>query len=415
MARIIPFLASLLVFLFLVLTPTSAFDVVPEAPSAMLLDQLTGRTLFQKQPDLSIPPASLTKLMTLHLAWKALAEGRVAPATPVAITAQTTGTAVPPGSSLMFLEPGQRVSVRDLMLGLAVDSGNDAGLTLAQFLAGSQTAFVEAMNAEAQSMGLVGTVFFDSYGYDSRNRTTAADFSRFSRMYLAAHPQSVQVLHNVRELAFPQAENRAPGDRRPARTIVQFNRNTLLDTYPGADGLKTGFIEESGYNLAATAQRDGQRLVAVILGVQGRSTEEGNRLRTKAATRLLDFGFQTYPLRPLPLPSVRPVRVWYSQPGTTVLGPDGPTVYPLAAEEVVGIQVRVEGPAEVEGPVVAGTVLGRLVWSKDGRDFHTVPLRAVSDAVQAPWWTGLWDRITLFFRGLTGQPAPRPLSDVPRT
>ena len=383
-----------------------AQDLVPEAQSAVLLDQGSGRILFQKQPDLAIPPASLTKVMTLHLAWKALQEGRVQPSDLVPITAETTGKSVPPGSSLMFLEPGQRVTVREIMLGIAVDSGNDAGLTLAQLLGGSQQGFVAMMNHEAQALGLSHTLFFDSYGYDARNLTTAADFAQFCRVYLAAHPQSVQVLHNVQEWSYPQAENQAPGDHRRVQTIVQTNRNTLLGAYPGADGLKTGFIEESGYNLAATAQRGGQRLVAVVLGVKGRDSVEGGRLRTLAGARLLDFGFSTYPLSALPLPELKPVRVWFSEPGSVPMAPAAATVYPLSELERVGILVRQEGGVEVEGPLMAGTVVGRLVWSREGNDFFSLDLVAALAAPQAPWWTDLWDRIVLFFRGITGTPAP---------
>lgn len=391
---------SLFLLAALFLVPLSAQDLVPEAPSAVLLDQSSGRVLFQKNPDLPIAPASLTKLMTLHLAWKAIAENRIQPSDLVPVTAETTGAAVPPGSSLMFLEPGQRVTVKDLMLGLAVDSGNDAGLTLALFLEGSQQAFVAAMNAEAARLDLTKTVFYDTYGYDPRNRTTARDFASFCRVYLATHPRSVEVLHNVRELAFPLAENRAPGDRRPPRTIFQANRNSLLGAYPGADGLKTGFIDESGYNLAATALRGGQRLVAVVLGVQGRNTEEGSRRRTAAASRLLDFGFDSYPLRPLEVPVLDTIRVWFSQPGRVSVAPAGPTVYPLAPEEASRVEVSVEAPREVEGPLTAGTVVGHLVWKSDGKAFYSVELRTTAAAPAAPWWVGLWDAIVLFFLNL---------------
>lgn len=399
--------AFLLLFFLVTWGSLGAQDLVPEAPSAVLLDQGSGRILYQKHPDLSIPPASLTKLMTLHLAWKALGEGRVHASDLVPVTAQTTGHNVPPGSSLMFLEPGQRVTFRELMLGLAVDSGNDAGMTLAQFLAGSQEAFVGQMNAEAQALGLTGTVFFDSFGYDARNRTTAGDFARFCRLYLATHPQSVQVLHNVRELAFPLAENRAPGDEHPPRTIVQPNRNTLLGAYPGADGLKTGYIEESGYNLAATALRGDQRLVAVLLGIQGRNANEGTRIRTAAATRLLDFGFRTYPLRALPLPDLVPVRVWSTAQGTVVPVPGGPTVFPLSDDEAAGIAVRVVGPAEWRGPMPAGFEVGALVWSRGDKEFYRVALRSPKALDPAPWWQAAWDDVVLFFRGLTGTPAPK--------
>lgn len=411
-----PWRRPLLVFSFLLtITVLSARDLVPEAPSAVLLDQLTGRVLFQKQPDLSIPPASLTKLMTLHLVWQALDTRRIAATDLVPVTPQTTGKAVPPGSSLMFLEPGERVSVKELMLGLAVDSGNDAGMTLAQFLGNSQEGFVAMMNAEARKLGLTQTEFFDSFGYDARNRTTAGDFARFSRFYLLAHPQSVVVLHNVAEFSFPLPANQAPEDHRRLTTILQKNRNTLIGTYPGADGLKTGFIEESGYNLAATAQRGNQRLVAVLLGVKGKNTAEGGRLRTAAGARLLDFGFSTYPLRALPLADLAPVRTWFSSPGSVEVAPAGPTVFPMNQEEDQGITVRVEAPAEVVGPVPVGTWMGRLVWSRGGKDFQSVDLTAATAAEPAPWWMGLWDRVVLFFRGLTGTPAPKPVADHRRS
>jgi len=313
----------------------------------------------------------------------------------------------------MFLEPGQQVTVRELMLGLAVDSGNDAALTLARFAGGTTAAFVDQMNAEAQELGLSSTRFVDPSGYDAGNRTTAGDFARFCRLYLAAHPQSVEVLHNVRELAFPLEVNRAPTDRRPVKTIVQPNRNTLLGAYPGADGLKTGYIEEAGYNLAATARRNDQRLVAVILGVQGRSTAEGTRRRTEAAARLLDFGFQNYPLKELPLPAMKPVRAWFTAPGSVLPAPGGPTRFPLASGEESGVEVSQTGAAEVAGAFPAGTVLGALVWTKGGREFYRVPLVAPAAVAPAPWWQGAWDRIVLFFRGFTGTPAPR--DAVPRT
>ena len=394
---------------FLVPLSLTAQDLVPEAPSAILLDQLSGRVLFQKHPDLPIPPASLTKLMTLHLAWKALEEGRIHPQDLVPVTAETTGTSVPPGSSLMFLEPGQAVTVKEIMLGLAVDSGNDAGMTLAKFLAGSQAAFVEQMNTEAKALGLGRTVFFDAFGYDARNLTTANDFARFSRFYLSAHPQSVSLIHSVRQMTYPLDENRAPGDKRKTRTIVQSNRNTLLEAYPGADGLKTGYIDESGYNLAVTAIRGDQRLVAVILGIKGKDEATGGRLRTAAGIRLLDFGFASYPLRALPLPPLKPVRVWFSSPGTLVPAPGGSTVYPLAEGELAGVEVRVEGPEEVAGPVNVGTVLGKMVWTKGGKVFYSIDLKAASPAAPAPWWSQVWDQIVLFFRSFTGVPRPAAL------
>lgn len=372
-------------------------DLGPEARSIVLLDQSSGRILYQKDPDISIPPASLTKLMTLHLIWQALDAGTIHPSDLVPVTAETTGRSVPPDSSLMFLEPGQRVTVRELMEGLAVDSGNDAGMTLAQFLSGSQPAFVEEMNNEARRLGMVKTRFFDSFGYDARNQITAAEFAQFCRYYLTKHPQSIELLHSLRTLAYPLEENLGPTDHRPPRTIVQTNRNSLLGEYPGADGLKTGYIDESGYNLAATAVRNNQRLVAVILGIQAPNSRAGSQLRTQIATRVLDWGYSTYPLRALTIPNIPKTRAWKSAIGTFIPVPGGPTVYPLDTDEAEKVTVRVEGLRDTEGPVPTGIEVGHLVWSVDGNEIYRVSLVTPAKISEGPWWVQVWDSIQLFF------------------
>ncbi len=395
-------------FFFLVIflpVALGAEDLVPSAPRAVLMDATTGRVLFQKNPEAGTSPASLTKLMTLHLAWKALEENRVQPFDLVPLKPSVLAQ-VPPGSSLMFLEAGQRVTVRELMLGLAVDSGNDAGLVLADYLGGSETAFVDAMNTEAAALGLVRTRFFDSFGYSPANRTTALEFARFCRLYLLAHPQAISLLHQVRQLSFPLAENLAPGDKRTVRTITQSNRNTLLDKYPGADGLKTGFIEESGYNLAATATRGSQRLIAVVLGVLAKDAAEGGRLRSEAAAKLLDFGFAQYPLRPLPEPELAEVRVWQTAEKSIKVVLGALAVYPMSIAEAASTQARVDLAPEFVGPFPAGTVLGQVAWSREGKDVYSLPLLAAAATTEAPWWQGLQDGPALFLQGVFGGKPP---------
>ncbi|MEI8095033.1 MAG: D-alanyl-D-alanine carboxypeptidase family protein [Spirochaetales bacterium] len=382
-----------------------AEDLVPPVPGAALMDFTTGRLLFQKNPDWQDPPASLTKLMTLHLAWKALEAGTVQPSTKVPVTPAVLAL-VPAGSSLMFLEAGQQVTVKELMLGLAVDSGNDAGLVLAQFLGGSQSGFVGLMNAETKALGLARTEFRDAFGFSPENRTTAADWARFCRLYIQAHPQALELLHSVRQLAYPLEENRASGDRRPVKTIVQANRNSLLESYPGADGLKTGYITESGYNLAATARRGSQRLIAVVLGVQAADLNEGSRVRAAQASKLLDFGFANYPLRPLPLPVLPPVRVWYAQESLVDVSVAQEAVYPLSTEESPLVQARVVLDEAYLGPFPPHTPLGRVEWSRGGKVFYSLPLVSQKLLHEAPWWQGVADAVSLFFQGLFGQKAP---------
>jgi len=396
----------LVFFIVLLLSGVPAWvqDLVPSVPGAILMDFTTGRLLFQKNPDWEDPPASLTKLMTLHLAWKALEAGRLSSATPVPIRKEVLGL-VPPGSSLMFLEVGQRVTVKDLMLGLAVDSGNDAGLVLADFLAGSQEKFVAQMNAEAQALGMTRTRFQDAYGFSQANTTTVLEWSRFCRFYLQKHSQAIENLHSVRQFAFPLPENFPPGVSR-SQTITQKNRNSLLESYPGADGLKTGYIAESGYNLAATALRGRQRLIAVLMGIQGKDANEGSAKRSAAASKLLDFGFNTYPLRPLPVPVIPPVKVWYSQEGRVDVLVVQEAVYPLSEAEFRKVEVSVIMAPAFLGPFSVHTILGHLEWTREGKEFYRLALVSARELHRAPWWEALSDALTLFFQGLFGSKSP---------
>ncbi|NNM54135.1 MAG: D-alanyl-D-alanine carboxypeptidase [Spirochaetales bacterium] len=386
-------------------------DLVPMASRAVLMDVTSGRILYQKNAEEPLPPASLTKLMTMHLIFEDIASGKLSMNEVVHVTSATDARAMPPGSSLMFLQAGQLVTIRELLIGLDVDSGNDAGLTLAVFDAGSQKAFVKRMNAEAARLGLTHTVYYDSYGYDSRNRTTAGDLAKFCRYFLKVHP-NVLAITSQKELAYPLADNYPAGYRGIIPTIWQKNRNELLWTYPGADGLKTGYIDESGYNLVGTAERNGQRLLAIVLGVQARTTAQGSRLRTKAGEILLNYGFQRYPLVQLPVPLLPSVKAWYVQGHKVIVQPQKIKLYPLSAEERAEITVQPELPSSVIGPFPAHTKVGTLVWSLPGKVVTSVNLVSVSSGHPGSWWQDFWDAIQLFFRGLFGHQPPLNLTSA---
>jgi D-alanyl-D-alanine carboxypeptidase (penicillin-binding protein 5/6) len=404
-----------LLFLF-ALMPLSAelpesrlADLVPMASRAVLMDVTSGRILYAKNPDEPIPPASLTKLMTIHLIFQDLEHKKYTLDQLVPVTSATDARAMPEGSSLMFLQAGQLVTVRELLTGLVVDSGNDAGLTLAVFSAGSQQAFVARMNAEAARLGMVHTIFYDSYGYDSRNKTTARELAEFCRYMITKHPYLLQ-LSAQKELAYPLAANWPPSYHGPVRTIWQKNRNELLWAYPGADGLKTGYITESGYNLAGTAVRGHQRLIAIVLGVQAPNSAVGSFLRTQAAKALFDYGFERYPLNELPVPLLPAVKAWYIVGDKVLVQPRTPVIYPLSDEERSEISVKVDLPDSVIGPFGADRAVGKLVWSLQGKPVTSVDLVAASPVQPASWWQDFLDAVTLFFRGIFGLPAPLNLS-----
>lgn len=235
--------------------------------SAIVYDLDHEAILFEQNADESIPPASLTKVLSLFLALDHIAKGNARPDTPVAISQAAAAT----GGSRMGLRPNERVPLEQLLMGMAVSSGNDASHAVAEFVAGSASAFVNMMNVKARQIGMADSFFLNPHGLPATGqRTTARDMLTLARAYLQSHPDALK-LHNMRLL------------RHGGRTT--WNKNPLLGQYPGADGLKTGWVRASGYNLIFTASRGGRRLLAVILGAPDMTA------RGAAAWRLLDAGF----------------------------------------------------------------------------------------------------------------------------
>ena len=257
--------------LWLAATVCAAPQVVPESPvgvcSAIVYDLDHDAILFEQNADEPIPPASLTKVMSMFLAMDHISEGHARADTPVTVSPAAAAT----GGSRMGLTRGETVPLERLLLGMAVSSGNDASHVVAEFVGGSVPAFVNMMNVRAKKLGMNDSLFLNPHGLPAPGqRTTARDMLTLARAYLKSHPDARE-LHNTRLLTH--------------RGLTTWNRNPLLGQYPGADGLKTGWIRASGYNMIFTASKDGRRLLAVIMGapdVYARGVE---------ACRLLDAGF----------------------------------------------------------------------------------------------------------------------------
>ena len=230
--------------------------------------------------------------MTMHLVMKEIEAGRASYDDYVTITEESWALRQPRGSSLMFLEPGQKVTLREIMLGLAVPSGNDAAVAAALHLAPTVAEFTAMMVEEARRMGMKYTRFTEPAGISSRNRTTAADFALFSRQYLELYPDSLAEFHSVRSFSYPLAANVSDANRLNPRTITQNNSNTLLRTFPGVDGLKTGFIGASGHNIALTAERDNTRFILILLGAT--TASGGVLVRNDDSARLLTWAFNNF-------------------------------------------------------------------------------------------------------------------------
>ena len=410
-------------FLFLLICGTSLFaqnDYAPAAPgvnfyppplvipycatapeitsqSAVLVDTATGTVLYAKNPGDEIPPASLTKLMTMHLAQSAVSAGRASLDELVPIGTESWAQSQPHRSSLMFLAPGQIVTLREILLGLAVSSGNDAAVAVALRLAPSVRDFATLMTWEARRMGLAKTSFVEPSGISEHNITTAAEFTAFCLEYLRQHPQSLAEYHSVGEFAYPKAENVAEAFRDSPNTIVQANRNSLLQTFPGVDGLKTGYIDEAGYNIALTAQRGGTRFLTVILGAPARPG--GDRIRDRDGERLLSWAFDNFrTVRPVVGP-LEPARLWKGKTKWAALRPEGPLDFTSPLDRAHTIKYAVEADDPLIAPLPASYPAGWLVLSDDEGELHRVRLFTEQAYQRGNIFKRIWHSIVLFFRG----------------
>lgn len=253
----------------------STLQAAPETPpgafvsvcSAMVYDLDNDAILFEQNADQQIPPASLTKIMSMLLARDFIKNGHAKMSSPVTVSTAAANA----GGSSMGIRPGEQVSLEKLLMGMAVSSGNDASYAVAEYVGGSAEAFVRMMNARAAELGMHDTHFANPHGLpDDRQYTTARDMLTLARAYLRAYPDALS-MHNTKVLRHGN--------------YTSWNKNPLLGQYPGADGLKSGWIRASGYNLLFTATRGDRRLLAVIMGAPDSGT------RGAEACRLLDAGF----------------------------------------------------------------------------------------------------------------------------
>ena len=236
--------------------------------SAILMDMTTGRVLFARNADAPLPPASITKVLSLYLADEAIRDGKVHPSDLVKISRKAGRT----GGSKMFLQAGSEIPLDELLKGMAVVSANDASVAVAEYIGGNVERFVERMNRKALDLGMTRSFFKNPNGLPARGQfTTARDMLILACDYLQRFPESLN-LHSQQYYTY--------------RDITQRNRNSLLRHYPNADGLKTGWVVRGGYHIVATAKRGETRLIAVIMGAKTPA------IRAKEAERLLDEGFR---------------------------------------------------------------------------------------------------------------------------
>lgn len=369
-----------------------------DVEAAVLMDFAAGKVLFSKNPNIVIPPASLTKLMTLHILQNKIDDGDLSENEFVDIPAQAYASQMPPRSSLMFLGPGQRVTLLEIMKGLAVCSGNDAAIAAAIYGGGSVTDFVSLMNREADRLGLSSFHFEDPAGLSALNRITPLEFAHFCRIYVRDHPQSLEKLHALKQFTYPTeknfAESTTGGEGSP---ITQYNRNLLLWRYPGVDGLKTGYIDESGFNLALTAEKNGMRLIAVLVGGEGSTSREGLEGTARDGAVLLDYGFHNFvTLEPENL-DVKPVPVWKGRERTVPVTTDRKVVVTVEREHEKTVHISIEVEKNLEAPKREGEKIGVLTVSADNKQVGVFDLVAARSVERGPLFRVAWDTVRLWW------------------
>lgn len=378
-----PFAAGTTVALLVLVRLASA--QVPAAPqvgatSYVLMDFHSGELLAEKDPALQVEPASITKLMTSYVVFRELAAGRLALDDIVRVSEKAWRME----GSRMFIEVGTEVSVEDLLLGVIVQSGNDASVALAEHVAGSEEVFAQMMNAEAERLGLDGTRYVNATGLPHPDHyTTALDVARLSRALIRDFPDYYE-WYSQREFTY--------------NGITQNNRNLLLWRDPTVDGLKTGHTESAGYCLATSALRDGMRLVSVVMGTASENA------RAEANQSLLNYGFRFFETFRLYSAGdqVATAPVWKGQLDEMRLGigTDVFVTVPRGRQDALAAEMQI--PRQPVAPFSKGQEFGELQVLFDGEVRLTRPLLVLDDVPQAGWWGRMTDGIGLWFDGLVG-------------
>ena len=338
------------------------------APSAVLMDAATGTVLYEKNAHAPLAPASVTKIMTLLLVMEALDSGRIS----WDDTVTASEAAAAKGGSQVYLEPGEQMTMEEMIKSVAVVSANDCATALAEHVAGSESAFVEMMNNRAAELGMADTHFVNCTGLDdepnaAEHLTTAYDIALMSRELLK-HDR-------IREFTTIWMDTVRNGE------FGLSNTNKLVRFYQGTTGLKTGYTSSAGHCLSASAERDGMELIAVVL----HCSSSGERFQS--AKQLLDYGFAGYTLvtpdETTEIPAV-PVVLGEVDAITPVLSEASPVL--VEKGQAGKITTRVEVAEQVRAPVEAGQRLGTLTIQSDGSPLQAVPLVAPEAVARKSWW-----------------------------
>ena len=373
----------LIILILLIQPAVAAPALVPRPPSLsatayLLMDADTGAILVAHKDDVRLPPASLTKMMTAYILIYEVDKGNVSLDDVVRISEKAWRT---PGSR-MFVQEGKFVSLQNLMRGVVIQSGNDASVALAEHLAGSEAAFADLMNRHAVRLGMTGSNFTNATGLPDENHyTTALDLAILAREIINAYPEHYKV-YSEREFTYNK--------------IRQPNRNKLLWRDSSVDGLKTGHTDAAGFCLVASAKRDGQRLISVVMGT--RSVEA----RVQESQRLLAYGtrfFETYPLYEAGIELVK-ARVWGGAADHLSLGLSNNLLVTIPRGQSKYLKGIMEFDQDIETPLTAGQIYGQVNVMLDDQLISRHPLVALANMDEGGFLKRVTDLIRRFFNQL---------------
>lgn len=371
-------LSLLMAFTFLtsIATPTFAeekttgVELVDNAKSAVLIERDTGTILYNKNSDEMLPPASMTKIMTMLLIMEAIDLGKIKWDEKI----RTSEYAASMGGSQIFLEPGEEMTSEEMLKGIAIGSANDASVAMAERIAGSEEAFVEMMNAKVKELGLKSTVFKNVTGLpEDGHYSTAHDMAVMAKELLKY--EGITKFTGTYE-----AYLREQSDKK----FWLVNTNRLVRFYPGVDGLKTGFTNEAKYCLTATAEKDGMRVIAVVFGAPT------SKERNAQISKMLDYAFAQYQTHPMYERSfsVGEVKVSKgSESKVEALTSEPISLLTKKGEKVDDVKKEITYEKDLKAPIEKGQTIGSLKLVKNGETLVSSPLVAKASVKEANWWT----------------------------
>jgi serine-type D-Ala-D-Ala carboxypeptidase (penicillin-binding protein 5/6) len=345
-------------------------DLVNDVKSAILMERDTGKVLYEKNANEELPPASMTKIMTMLLIMEAVDQGKLSWNEKI----RTSEYAASMGGSQIFLEPGEEMTTKEMLRGIAIGSGNDAAVAMAERIAGSEQAFVEKMNEKAKELGLKHTHFENTTGLPVKGHySTAYDMAIMAKELLKY--EDITKFTGMYE-----AYLRENTDKK----FWLVNTNKLVRFYPGVDGLKTGFTSEAKYCLTATASKDGMRVIAVVFGAPT------SKERNAQVTKMLDYAYSQYQTHPIFKRNQAVGKAKVSKgkdKKVEALTSEHLSLLTKKGEKTDGVQQKVIMQKDLKAPIHKGDKVGTLKLIQDGKVVLESPLVASKNVDEAGWWT----------------------------